>query len=156
MKLRLFWDHLRPSLTLLVLLGVILMAAYPALLAGIDSSINPSEAQGSPLVCKGNTVGSSLIAQNISSPMFFHPRNATASDSGVDPDLTPAQAYAQVPSIANATGIANSSLDYLIQQNMQTHAAQNWFFAPPYVSVNTLNLDLIQLYPTTYAAYCSG
>ncbi|HEV2449728.1 MAG TPA: potassium-transporting ATPase subunit C [Thermoplasmata archaeon] len=147
-------DHLRPSLLLLGLFALLFMGAYPAVLAGIDGVANPNAAQGSPLVCKGQVVGSTLIAQNISSPMFFHPRNASASDSGVDPDLTPAQAYAQVASVSNATGILESSLDYLVAQQVTDNQNLNFFFAPPYVNVNTLNLDLIQLYPNTYAAFC--
>ncbi len=156
MQLRKYLGHLRIATSLLVLFALLLIVAYPAVLVGLDSVVNPNGAQGSPMTCKGVVVGSSLIAQNVSSPMFFAPRNASASDSGVDPDITPADALSQVPSISNATGIANSSLDYLIQQNINSNEAQSWFLAPEYVNVNTLNLNLIQLYPSIYSAYCAG
>lgn len=156
-ELRTFaWDHLRPSLALLAILLVLLVGAYPAALAGIDGAINPVGAAGDPMTCDGTVVGSTLIAQNISSPMFFHPRNASQSDSGVDPDLTPDQAYAQVAAIHAATGISNSSLDFLIQQNANSNAAQNGPFSPSYVNVNDLNVMLVQLYPSTYSAFCAS
>lgn len=146
--------HLRPVITVVAVMVVGLMGAYPATLAAIDLFENPNGAVGSPMVCNGTEVGSSLIAQNITSPKFFHPRNASASASGVDPDITPTEADAQVPSVANATGISPTVLDYLIQQNINTNEGENWFLAPEYVDVNSLNLVLVQLYPGVYAGFC--
>lgn len=156
MPLRFLREHLRPLVVLLLIFAVLLMGVYPVSLAAIDQVENPNGAIGSPMVCNGTEVGSRLVAENLSSPMFFAPRNASASDSGVDPDITPADAYAQVATVANATGIPASSLDYLIQQNINTNADQNGFLAPAYVDVNALNLVLIQLYPHTYAGFCQG
>jgi potassium-transporting ATPase KdpC subunit len=156
MQLGWLLGHLRPLAVLLVIFAVLLMGVYPVTLAAIDQVENPNGAIGSPMVCNGTEVGSKLIAENISSPEFFAPRNASASDSGVDPDITPADAYAQVARVSNASGIPASSLDYLIQQNINTNANENGFLAPQYVDVNALNLALIQLYPSTYAGFCSG
>jgi K+-transporting ATPase c subunit len=86
--------------------------------------------------------------------MLFHPRNASASDSGVDPDITLADAYSQVAAVSNATGITVSVLDHRVQQNVNNYAERNWFLAPNDVDVNALNLVLIQLYPTVYAGFC--
>jgi potassium-transporting ATPase KdpC subunit len=151
-----FGRHARPLVALLAIFAILLMGVYPAVLAVIDQEFNPVGADGSPMLCNGTVVGSKLVAQNISSPLFFHPRNASASASGIDPDIPPAAAYAQVASVANATGIAASSLDFLIQQNINANSAENWFFAPDYVDVNALNLMLIHLYPTVYAGFCSA
>jgi potassium-transporting ATPase KdpC subunit len=148
--------HVRPLVVLLLFFAVLLMGVYPATLAAIDQVENPNGAIGSPMVCNGTAVGSKLVAENISSPKFFHPRNASASDSGVDPDLTPAEAQAQVAAVSNATGIAPSSLEFLIQQNINSNGNLNGFLAPSYVDVNSLNLELIQLYPATYAGFCPG
>jgi potassium-transporting ATPase KdpC subunit len=157
MKLRDLVHHIRPLLAILVLFAVLLMAAYPLVLAGIDSSASPNSAAGSPLYCNGNNVGSSLIGQNVTTPMLFHIRNASSSDSGVDPDITPADAYGQVPTVSNATGIPESSLNYLIAQNIAHNEAENaGILAPDYVDVNALNVELIQLYPSIYAGYCSS
>ena len=149
-------SHLRPILALIAILSVGLMGVYPATLAAIDLIENPNGSTGSLMTCNGTTVGSSLIAQNVSSMKFFHPRNASASASGVDPDLTPAEAYAQVDQVANATGISTSSLDYLIQENVRSNEVQNAYLSPDYVNVNTLNLELIQLYPSDYSGFCSS
>lgn len=156
MPLKSFLGHVRPLLVLLLIFAVLLMGVYPASLAAIDEVENPNAAVGSPMICNGTEVGSKLVAENISSPDFFAPRNASASDSGVDPDITPDDAYAQVAGISNATGIPASSLDYLVQQNINTNANLNGFLAPNYVDVNALNLELIQLYPSTYAGFCPG
>ena len=147
-------DHVRPLAALLAITVLLVMVLYPASLAAIDLGTNPIGATGSPMTCNGTVVGSKLIAQNVSSPKFFHPRNATASASGVDPDIAPDAAYAQVSSVANATGIASASLSYLTQQNIDSNGAQNWFLAPAYVDVNALNLDLVQLYPSVYSGFC--
>jgi len=156
MELKRLLGHLRPLAVLLVFFAVLLMGVYPATLAAIDLVENPNAAVGSPMDCNGTAVGSKLIAENISSPKFFHPRNASASDSGVDPDITPAEANGQVAAVSNATGIPPSSLEFLIQQNINNNANQNGFLAPNYVDVNSLNLELIQLYPATYAGFCPG
>jgi K+-transporting ATPase ATPase C chain len=156
---RRFWtDHLRPCGVLLALCALLVLVVYPGTLAVIDLGVNPTGAIGSPMYCNGTSVGSSLVAENITNASiaakFFHPRAANASASGVDPDLTPEQAYAQVPGISNATGIAPSSLDFLIDRDVQDNTNQNGFTAPNYVSVNQLNLDLISLYPSVYKGVC--
>jgi len=148
--------HVRPLVVLLVVFAVLVMAAYPASLAAIDQVANPNGAVGSPLVCNGTVVGSKLVAENVSSPLFFHPRSASASDSGVDPDIPPSDAFGQVASVSNATGISTSVLDYLVQENINSNQAENGFLAPDYVDVNALNVELIQLYPTVYAGFCPG
>jgi K+-transporting ATPase ATPase C chain len=145
-----------PLVRTFVVLVVLLMVVYPALMTGIGQVLFPSQANGSPMVCDGTNVGSSLIAQNVSSPKLFHPRNATDSASGIDPDITPAEAYAQVAGISNATGILASSLDYLVQKNIAANQGTNLgLLAPDYVNVNQLNLDLIQLYPSVYPGFCT-
>lgn len=138
------------------LIVVITMLVYPAVMTGIGQALFPNQANGSQMVCNGTTVGSALFGQNETSPKLFWPRNASASGSGVDPDITPASAYAQVPRISNATNISASSLEYLIQKNIAANQATNLgYFAPDYVNVNQVNLDLVQLYPSVYAGFCT-
>jgi K+-transporting ATPase ATPase C chain len=145
-----------PLIRTFAVLVVVVMVAYPLVMTGVGQFLFPYQANGSPMVCNGSNVGSSLIAQNVSSPKLFHPRNATSSASGIDPDITPAAAYAQVAGVSNATGIPASSLDYLIQKNIAANQGTNLgYLAPDYVNVNQLNLDLIQLYPSVYAGFCT-
>lgn len=148
---------LKPLVRMFVVLAVLVMAVYPLLVLGLGQAIFPAQSNGSPMVCNGVPVGSALIAQNVTSPMLFHSRNQSTSASGVDPDITPADAYAQIPRIGNATGIPDSSLRYLVNQNIQKNAATNvYVLAPPYVNVNEVNLELVQLYPQVYAGFCTA
>jgi K+-transporting ATPase ATPase C chain len=145
-----------PLLRTFAVIVVITMVAYPLLMTGIGQGLFPYQANGSQMTCNGNAVGSGLVAQNETSPKLFWPRNATDSASGIDPDITPAEAYNQVPRVNNATNISVSSLDYLIQKNIAANQATNLgYFAPDYVNVNLLNLDLIQLYPSVYSGFCA-
>ena len=145
-----------PLLRTFVLLVVLTMVAYPFLMTGIGQALFPSQANGSPMTCNGTAVGSVLLGQNETSPKLFWIRDANASASGIDPDITTAEAYAQVARVSNATGIAASSLDYLIQTNIAANQAANLgYLAPAYVNVNQLNLDLIQLYPSVYTGFCT-
>ena len=83
------------ALVSLLICGIL----YPFLIAGIGQAFFPSQANGSLAKINGQTVGSTLIAQNFTSPIFFHTRNETAnpSASGVDPDITLQDAVSQVP-----------------------------------------------------------
>ena len=79
---------------------------YPFLITGIGQVFFPNQANGDQVTLNGQAVGSSLIAQSFTLPIFFHTRNETSdpSASGVDPDITMQDAYSQVSGISNATG----------------------------------------------------
>jgi K+-transporting ATPase ATPase C chain len=64
----------------------------------------------------------------------------TASGSGLDPDLSPAAAYYQVPRVAQARHLSQSALTHLIDQ----HTTQRQFglLGEPRVNVLDLNLAL--------------
>jgi potassium-transporting ATPase KdpC subunit len=73
----------------------------------------------------------------------------TPSGSGIDPDITPDSAYAQVPRVqagieaAFHVAMSNASLDALIAS--QTQGPPLGVPGPSYVDVTTLNLDLWEL-----------
>ena len=87
------------------------------------------------------------MAQNFSSPFFFHSRNVTLSASGVDPDITLEDALSQIPRISAATNITQSDLSRLADQNIER---TSWVFGDEYVNVLRMNLALIQAYQSTY------
>jgi K+-transporting ATPase ATPase C chain len=93
-------------------------------------------------------VGSSLIAQNFSLPIFFHPRNDSAS--GVDPDITVHDAYSQIPRISSATSISSDMVQQIVNQNEE---GTFWIFGNPYVNVLRINLVLIQTNSSAYRAF---
>ena len=125
---------------------------YPFLITGIGQVFFPNQANGDLVELNGQIVGSNLIAQNFTLPIFFHARNETAdpSASGVDPDITMQDAYSQIPRISNATGISGDSLTVIVNQSQE---GTFLIFGSPYVNVLQLNLELIKEYPTVYAAY---
>src|SRR5208283_2607093 len=144
--------NLRPIIGLTLVSLLICGILFPLVITGIGQVFFPYQANGELVQINGQTVGSALIAQNFTSPMFFQTRNETASPSasGVDPDITLQQAYAQIPGISNATGIPVDSLTNLVNQNQQ---GTLWIFGSPYVDPLQLNLLLIKDYPSVYSNF---
>jgi len=136
-----------PAIRLAVMSLLLCGLVFPLVTTGFAQLIFPSQANGSLVQLHGKAVGSSLIAQNFSKPIFFHPRNDSAS--GVDPDITVQDAYSQIPRISSATGISVDMLQQIVNQNEE---GTFWIFGTPYVNVLRLNLALIQT-NTNNAAY---
>jgi K+-transporting ATPase ATPase C chain len=67
----------------------------------------------------------------------------TTSGSGIDPDITPSDALAELPMVAKATGLSESVLKKLISQ--QTQGAQLGFLGSTYINVLQLNEALVKL-----------
>ena len=127
-----------PAIRLAVISLVLCGLVFPLVITGLAQVLFPSQANGSLVQFHGRNIGSSLIAQNFSLPIFFHPRNDSAS--GVDPDITVQDAYSQIPRIASATGISADKLQQIVDQNQE---GMFWIFGTPYVNVLELNLALI-------------
>ena len=135
---------IRLALVSLILSGLV----FPLVITGYAQLIFPSQANGSLVQFHGKTVGSNLIAQNFSMPIFFHPRNDSAS--GVDPDITVQDAYSQIPRISSATGISEDGLQQIVNQNEE---GTFWTFGTPYVNVLRLNLALIKSGSSAYNSF---
>ena len=71
------------------------------------------------------------------------PDLVTTSGSGYDPDITPADATAQIPMVSRATGLSRASLMALIKQ--QTHGEELGFLGSQYIVVLQLNEALARL-----------
>ncbi len=67
----------------------------------------------------------------------------TTSGSLVDPDISPADAYAQVPAIAKARKLSPTTLRALVAAHI--HGPELGFLGAPYIDVLELNLALAHL-----------
>jgi K+-transporting ATPase ATPase C chain len=67
----------------------------------------------------------------------------TTSGSGIDPDITPADAYAEVPMVSKATGLSPKVLDKLIAR--ETNSAEFGFLGSDYIDVLQLNEALAKM-----------
>ena len=139
----------RPVIGIAIVSMLVCGLFFPLLITGIAQVIFPYQANGEIVDGpNGQPVGSNHIAQNFTMPVFFHPRNDSAS--GLDPDITVQDALSQIPGISNATGIAPAFLQLLVDQNVdpQGHAVEL-----QYVNVLSLNLELVRDFPAVYSAY---
>jgi K+-transporting ATPase ATPase C chain len=142
--------NLRPIIGLTLVSLLICGILFPLLITGIGQVFFPYQANGELAQLNGQNVGSVLIAQNFTLPIFFQERNESQSASGVDPDITLQQAYSQIPRISNATGIPVDSLTNIVNQNQQGTLG---IFGSLYVNVLQLNLLLIKDYPSVYSNF---
>jgi potassium-transporting ATPase KdpC subunit len=147
-------QNLSSSLRVVILLIITAGIAYPLLLVLIGDVTLPFQSTGSMLTLDGEVVGSKLIGQEFKSDKLFHIRPAANSTSTVDPHITPEDAYLQIPRITMATGLPQSTLKTAIQYNIEKNKVSNVVaFAPDYVNVLEVNLDLISGYPDVYQEY---
>src|SRR5208282_4028830 len=69
----------------------------------------------------------------------------TASASGIDPDITPANASLQAQRVAKARGLKPEQLATFVNQNITPRSL--WIFGEPRVNVLALNRALAQAFP---------
>jgi K+-transporting ATPase ATPase C chain len=148
-KNRKMWSY-RPIARLAVLSLLICGLFFPLLITALAQVLFPYQAGGEIVQLNGKSIGSNLIAQNFTRPIFFHQRPKNESASGADPDITLQDAYSQIPRISNATGISPDSLRVIINQNEE---GMFWIFGSPYVDVLKINLALIKAYPSKYPGF---
>jgi K+-transporting ATPase ATPase C chain len=67
-------------ITFIILLGVV----YPLTVTGISLLLFPHPANGSIIYKNGQPIGSALIGQNFSDPIYFHGRPSAAGTDGYD------------------------------------------------------------------------
>lgn len=140
----------RPVIGIAIVSLLVCGLFFPLLITGIAQILLPYQANGEIVRLDGQVVGSNQIAQNFTLPIFFHERNESQSASGLDPDITVQEAYSQIQGISNSTGIPVSSLQQLINQNIDPAGR---YVELQYVNVLSLNLQLIKNYPIIYSAY---
>jgi potassium-transporting ATPase KdpC subunit len=120
---------------------------------GVVGGDNPLVANGVAGESGGTNLGprsATLRANTRALVAYWHrlgvnptPDLVTTSASGYDPDISPADALAQIPMVARATGIAPVRLRALIAS--QTHGPEWGFLGASYINVLSLNEGLARL-----------
>ena len=102
-----FVRHIRPAVSLLVLMTIILGILYPLVMTGVAKVAFPRQAAGSLIYKDGNLIGSTLIGQSFSDPKYFWGR----------PSATSPQPYNGVASSGSNLGPVNSALTDQVKAN---------------------------------------
>ncbi len=144
--------NLKTAIRVLVVMVIVLGIAYPVILAeSWTYSTLPFQSGGSIVEFNGEKIGSKLIAQEFESAKFFHPRPPSDSASTVYSHITPESAYAQIKNVSESTGIHPNTLRTLLNLNIEQNKVTNAiFFAPQYVNVLEVNIELVNQYPEVY------
>ena len=143
--------NLKTAIRVLLVMVIGLGIAYPLILAEVGQLTLPFQSGGSIVEFNGEKIGSKLIAQKFDSAKFFHPRPSSDSASTVDPHITPESAYDQIKNVSEATGIHPNTLRTLLNLNIEQNKITNAiFFAPNYVNVLEVNIELVNQYSEVY------
>jgi K+-transporting ATPase ATPase C chain len=115
---------------------------------GYDATASTGSNLGPTSQKLADRVQTSIAQFRIENPGYSGPIPAdmvTASGSGLDPDISPASAQAQVVRIASARGVSTSQVQELIRDHI---IHRQWsFLGEPRVNVLELNLALDQQFP---------
>lgn len=193
------FQELKPAILITIVLTVLTGIAYPLAITAICQAVFHKQANGSLTRQNGKLIGSELIGQNFSKPIYFHPRPSaagqsgydatasggsnlgptnpalmdrlakgvaqfrkenpdyidpipadaiTASGSGLDPDISPANALAQVPRVAKARRVADDTIRHIVLSSIQ--GRDLGFLGEPRVNVLKLNMALDNRFPATH------
>jgi len=113
--------YVRPAVVLTVLLTVLTGIIYPGVITALSQLIFPHQANGSLHYINGKVVGSDLIGQEWTSPLYFHGRpSATLSDDG-----SKAQPYNAENTTASNLGPTNAKLIQMVQQRVKDLQKEN-------------------------------
>ena len=106
----------RPALSLLLAMTVLVGVIYPAIVTGIAQLLFPHAANGSVLEKDGKPLGSELIGQAFTDPKYFWPRPSATSPFPNNPSS----------SGASNLGPTNSALTDAVKQRIDAlHAADS-------------------------------
>ncbi|MGA2835855.1 MAG: potassium-transporting ATPase subunit C [Acidimicrobiales bacterium] len=125
---------------------------------GGDNPLQANNIPGKPGVLNSGETGASnlgprskvLLSNTQALVAYWHSRGVnptpdlvTTSGSGIDPDISAADAIAEIPMVSAATGLSRSTLLALI--NRQNNSAQFGFLGSSYINVLQLNEALVKL-----------
>lgn len=100
---------IRPAVSLLVLMTILLGIVYPLLITGVAKVAFPRQADGSLIYKDGKLIGSTLIGQSFSDPKYFWGR----------PSATSPQPYNGLASSGSNLGPLNPALLDAVKANVK-------------------------------------
>jgi potassium-transporting ATPase KdpC subunit len=100
---------LRPAVSLLVVMTILLGIVYPLLITGVAKLAFPRQAEGSLIDRDGQLIGSTLIGQSFSDPKYFWGR----------PSATTPQPYNGMASSGSNSGPLNPALLDAVKANIK-------------------------------------
>ena len=100
---------IRPAVSLLVLMTILLGIVYPLVITGVAKVTFPRQAEGSLIYKDGKLIGSTLIGQSFSDPKYFWGR----------PSATSPQPYNGLASSGSNLGPLNPALLDAVKANVK-------------------------------------
>jgi K+-transporting ATPase ATPase C chain len=100
---------LRPAVSLLVMMTILLGLVYPLVITGVANLAFPRQAEGSLIYRDGKLIGSALIGQSFSDPKYFWGR----------PSATAPQPYNGLASSGSNSGPLNPALLDAVKANVK-------------------------------------
>jgi K+-transporting ATPase ATPase C chain len=100
---------IRPAVSLLVLMTILLGIVYPLVITGVAKVTFPRQAEGSLIYKDGKLIGSTLIGQNFTDPKYFWGR----------PSATTPQPYNGLASSGSNLGPLNPALLDAVKANVK-------------------------------------
>ena len=100
---------LRPAVSLLIVMTILLGIVYPLLITGVAKLAFPRQAEGSLIDRNGQLIGSALIGQSFSDPKYFWGR----------PSATTPQPYNGLASSGSNSGPLNPALLDAVKANIK-------------------------------------
>lgn len=80
--------YLRPAITLLLSLSILLGVVYPVTVTGLAQWWFPHQAQGSLIMKNDQVIGSELIGQSFTQPKYFWGRLGNSIDDPYNPEVS--------------------------------------------------------------------
>ena len=108
---------------------------YPLTITILGQVFLSDTSNGQLILKNVQVIGSKLIGQNFTKPIYFHSRH---SASGLDPHITIEDANKQIVRIARVRKLEENKIRKLID----LHTTRRFIFTEPMINVLEVNLEL--------------